>query len=86
VSSEHKTTIEKRARKRQFNTHLIGSRRPGGQVGGPSCEMLPQADGEEDEWEDGHIRRREELVKSFAISWERGNAEWLQFPGTKRNK
>jgi hypothetical protein len=42
--------------------------------------MLVEADTEPAEWDSGHIRRREELVKSFMIAWDNGKAEWLRYP------
>jgi hypothetical protein len=46
--------------------------------------MVVERDAEDDEWDDRHIRRREELVTSFMISWDEGRAEWLSFPGTRQ--
>lgn len=43
--------------------------------------MVVVAPEEDDEWEDGHIARREELVQSFMIAWDSGEAEWLSYPG-----
>jgi hypothetical protein len=48
--------------------------------------MLAERDEEDDEWEDRHINRREELVTSFMIAWDNGRAEWLSYPGTKRRR
>ena len=79
-SADHLVVVEQRARQRQlrqFSKHSLGSRRP--RVSG-SCEMLVEADAEQAEWDTGHIRRREELVKSFMIAWDNGNAEWLRYP------
>ena len=78
-SEEHRNLVQERARKRRFNRHTLGSRRPEGNA---ACEMLPVRE-EEQEWDDRHITRREELVRSFMISWDNGKAEWLPFPGTK---
>ena len=44
--------------------------------------MVVLGEDEPDEWEEGHIPRREELVKAFMIAWDSGEAEWLSFPGT----
>lgn len=82
-SAEHKKLVEERARarQRQFSKHSLGARRPRA-----SCEMLAERDEEDDEWEDRHINRREELVTSFMIAWDNGRAEWLSYPGTKRRR
>jgi hypothetical protein len=58
----------------------MGNRRP--QDSAAACEMLVERE-EDDEWDDRHIQRREDLVRSFMISWDNGKAEWLPFPGTK---
>jgi hypothetical protein len=87
-SVEHRALVENRAkarRRRQFSRHAIGSRRPGHGISA-AYEMLAERDPEDDEWEDTHISRREELVVSFDIAWEEGRAEWLSFPGTRRRE
>ena len=78
-SVDHRNLVQERAKKRRFSRHTLGSRRPESIA---SCEMLPVQE-EEQEWDDRHITRREELVRSFMISWDNGKAEWLPFPGTK---
>ena len=85
-SAEHRAIVEARAkaRRRQFNRHATGARRPG--HGTAAYEMLVERDEEEDEWDDTHIGRREELVESFMIAWDQGRAEWLSYPGTKRRE
>ena len=85
-TADHRATVEARAkaRKRQFSRHATGARRPGHETA--AYEMLVERDAEDDEWEDTHISRREELVKSFMISWDQGKAEWLAFPGTRRRE
>jgi hypothetical protein len=84
ISADHRNTVEARAsarQKRQFSKHVLGARRPELPA---ACEMLVERDAEEDEVEDRHIYRRQELVSSFMISWDEGRAEWLSFPGSKR--
>jgi hypothetical protein len=85
-TADHRVTVEARAkaRKRQFSRHATGALRPGHERA--AYEMLVERDVEDDEWEDTHISRREELVKSFMISWDQGKAEWLAFPGTRRRE
>jgi hypothetical protein len=46
--------------------------------------MLVEADEEPVVWDQRHIRRREELVNSFMISWDLGEAEWLTYPVRKK--
>ncbi len=86
----HRAIVEERARlrQRQFSRHTLGARRPrsSNRSNPGCCEMLPERDEEDDEWEDGHINRREELVESFMIAWDQGRAEWLSFPGTRRRQ
>jgi hypothetical protein len=45
--------------------------------------MLVEAD-EELVWDQRHVRRREELVTSFMITWDNGEAEWLTYPVRKK--
>jgi hypothetical protein len=80
---DHTAIVELRARKRrqrQFSRHTLGSSRPG--LPG-NCEMLVEAD-EEPVWDQRHVRRREELVNSFMITWDNGEAEWLTYPIRKK--
>ena len=79
-TEDHRRTVQDRANKRRFSHHTMGNRRP--QDSAAACEMLVERE-EDDEWDDRHIQRREELVRSFMISWDNGKAEWLPFPGTK---
>ena len=84
ISADHRKTVEDRAkarRQRHFSKHALGERRPEQPA---AVEMVVERDAEDDEWDDRHIRRREELVTSFMISWDEGRAEWLSFPGTRQ--
>jgi hypothetical protein len=96
-TAAHNAIIEQRAirRGRLFRRSQLGERRPlcrGAAVsssasGVPApCEMLVVPDEEPDEWEAGHIPRREELVQSFMIAWDKGEAEWLQYPDKEQRR
>ena len=37
------------------------------------------------EWDDNHVRRREELVLNFQLGWDAGETEWLAMPGTRHD-
>ncbi len=78
-TEEHRRLVLDRAIKRRFSRHTLGDRRPKGTP--VACEMLLERE-DDDEWDDRHVARREELVRSFMISWDNGKAEWLPFPGT----
>ncbi len=47
------------------------------------CSLTYQEDPVE--WEDTHVRRREELVVNFQLAWNQQEAEWLAFPGTRHD-